>query len=66
MYRYFFTLLLALCISLPVTAQKKKKKDKKEESKEWSVANPGESFKYTPHSFTTDEGTWMNLDVSPD
>ncbi len=66
MYRYFFTLLLAVCISLPATSQRKKKKDKKEESKEWNVAAPGESFNYTPHSFTTDEGTWMNLDVSPD
>ena len=66
MYRYFFTLLLAVCISLSLSAQRKKKKEKKEETKEWKVSAPGESFKYTPHSFTTDEGTWMNLDVSPD
>ena len=32
---------------------------------EWDVTDPplGET---TPVSFTTDEGTWMNLDVSPD
>lgn len=32
---------------------------------EWDVSSPdlGET---TPLSFTTDEGTWMNLDVSPD
>src|SRR5690606_38826247 len=29
-------------------------------------ANPGHSFKYNKHKYTTDEGTWMNLDVSPD
>ncbi|MBY5958455.1 amidohydrolase family protein [Membranicola marinus] len=32
----------------------------------WDVSNPGEEFQYKPHNFTTDEGTWMNLDVSPD
>ncbi len=35
-----------------------------EEQKEWDVSNPG-----GPHqdvTFTTDEGTWMNVDVSPD
>lgn len=37
-----------------------------QEDKKWDVANPGHGFKYNAHSFTTDEGTWMNLDVSPD
>ena len=32
----------------------------------WDVNNPGKEFKYKTHRFTTDEGTWMNLDVSPD
>ncbi len=32
----------------------------------WDVTNPGADFNYTNHSFTTSEGTWMNLDVSPD
>ncbi len=27
---------------------------------------PGKDFNYKTHSFTTNEGTWMNLDVSPD
>ena len=36
-----------------------------EESK-WNVAKPGEGFNYKTHSFTTSEGTWMNLDLSPD
>lgn len=39
-----------------------------EEVKEakWDVAKPGESFNYKTHNFSTSEGTWMNLDVSPD
>ena len=37
-----------------------------QETTKWDVANPGHSFKYNKHKFTTDEGTWMNLDVSPD
>lgn len=59
--------LIGLLLAAPVSAQKKKKKkDKKEDSKEWSVAAPGADFNYHPVNFTTDEGTWMNLDVSPD
>ena len=35
------------------------------QDKKWDVANPaGEPFKEV--SFTTNEGTWMDLDVSPD
>ena len=37
-----------------------------EDKKKWDVNDPGADFKYTTHSFTTDQGTWMNLDVSPD
>ena len=39
--------------------------DKKEPAK-WDVNNPPGDFNYRDISFTTDEGTWMNLDVSPD
>ncbi len=57
--------LLAIACTLSLHAQKKKnKKDKKEDK--WSVATPGDDFNYKTHSFTTNEGTWMNLDVSPD
>lgn len=49
-------LLLSLaCITLQVSAQKDKK---------WDVNNPPGDFKEV--DFTTTEGTWMNLDVSPD
>jgi len=32
----------------------------------WNVADPEGSWTYNTAKFTTDEGTWMNLDVSPD
>ena len=61
------TLLLGVFIFSPTLAQKRKnKKKEKEESTSWDVAAPGDDFNYKTHSFTTDEGTWMNLDVSPD
>ncbi|MBE16112.1 MAG: amidohydrolase [Cytophagaceae bacterium] len=63
-------ILLALCligILMPIHAQRSNKKKKKVDQKEtWDVAAPGKAFKYKTHSFTTNEGTWMNLDVSPD
>ena len=66
MYRTLFAAFLGFALIFPAAAQRKKKKSKDEEKKEWKVAAPGDDFGYTPHSFTTDEGTWMNLDVSPD
>lgn len=69
MTKRFLVACIALVLAFPATAQKKKKKSKKdkdEKEAKWDVANPGDSFNYKPHSFTTDEGTWMNLDVSPD
>lgn len=32
----------------------------------WDVANPAGQFNYKDVPLSTDEGTWMNLDVSPD
>lgn len=61
-----FPFLLCLLISVSFYAQKKNKKDKEKEESKWEVANPGKDFNYKTHSFTTNEGTWMNLDVSPD
>ena len=48
-------ILLVTCLSI---AQK--------ENTTWDVNKPGENFNYTTHKFTTTQGTWMNLDVSPD
>ena len=39
---------------------------KEEKSKEWNVNNPHETWLYNTFQLETDEGTWMNLDVSPD
>ncbi len=50
---------LLILLSISLFAQKDKEEEK------WDVSNPGKSFNYKPHSFTTTEGTWMNLDVSP-
>lgn len=52
--------LLVLIASTSLFSQ-----DKKDDSK-WDVTNPKGDFNFKEHLFTTDEGTWMNLDVSPD
>ena len=61
-----FPFIICLVISTAIYGQKKNKKDKEKEEPKWEVANPGQDFNYKTHSFTTNEGTWMNLDVSPD
>ncbi|MCZ4318458.1 amidohydrolase family protein [Aequorivita viscosa] len=59
-----FSLLVCIIFSTAFYAQKKA--DKTKEELKWDVANPGKDFNYKTHTFTTNEGTWMNLDVSPD
>ncbi|MEO0528473.1 MAG: amidohydrolase family protein [Bacteroidota bacterium] len=54
-----------LCIGI-FSVQLSYAQEKKKEDKKWDVANPEGEFNYQEHQFTTDEGTWMNLDVSPD
>ena len=54
-------LVLALCgCSLLGAAKDKNGKDKKK----WDVNDPGGPYKEV--AFTVTEGTWMNLDISPD
>jgi len=48
-------LIVTLLVQMSVQSQDKPK---------WDVNNP--PGKYTEVSFTIDEGTWMNIDVSPD
>ncbi|WP_339713668.1 amidohydrolase family protein [uncultured Kriegella sp.] len=55
-----------LLIALQLSAQDDKKDSKDTTGGKWDVANPQGDFNYKDHTFTTDEGTWMNLDVSPD
>lgn len=50
-----------LSIILSSNAQEKKEKDKE---KKWDVSNPDGPYKEV--SFTVNEGTWMNVDISPD
>ena len=58
MYKFFLPLLLILNVSFHSNAQSKSEVHK------WDVNNPlGE---YKEISFTVNEGTWMNLDLSPD
>ncbi|MFN3938932.1 MAG: TolB family protein, partial [Chitinophagales bacterium] len=48
-------LAIAFCVSMSLLAQ---------ETDKWNVSNPVEPF--IEVTIETDEGTWMNLDVSPD
>ncbi|HTD93788.1 MAG TPA: amidohydrolase family protein [Chitinophagaceae bacterium] len=56
-YRYCLTITAALLLQFALPAQEKK-------DKKWDVSNPEGPFKEV--SFTVNEGTWMNLDLSPD
>ena len=37
-----------------------------QEETDWNVSEPNGDWEFDRVNFTTDEGTWMNLDVSPD
>lgn len=37
-----------------------------QDDKKWDVSNPEGDWGFEELKFTTEEGTWMNLDVSPD
>ncbi|QTD38879.1 PD40 domain-containing protein [Polaribacter batillariae] len=50
--------ILLFVISSALIAQEKPAK--------WDVNNPHENWLYNTFTLNTDEGTWMNLDVSPD
>jgi imidazolonepropionase-like amidohydrolase/Tol biopolymer transport system component len=41
-------------------------KKEKEKEKKWDVSNPPAGGPYKDVSFTVNEGTWMNVDISPD
>jgi len=55
-FKLFLTLLLSF--SLLTFAQEKDKK--------WDVSNPEGDWNFKEIPLSTNEGTWMNLDVSPD
>ena len=54
-------LLLLVSISIQLNSQKKEVKPAS-----WDVNNPHESWLYNTFELNTSEGTWMNLDISPD
>ncbi|SHH28094.1 Imidazolonepropionase [Chryseolinea serpens] len=56
--KIWFTLLVLLGGCLPLWAQDKDKK--------WDVATPPAAAHTKEIKLTTDEGTWLNVDVSPD
>lgn len=60
---FFFLVFSANLFAQPKETVKDTIK-KKTEDKKWDVNNPPGTFKEV--EFTTNEGTWMNLDVSPD
>ncbi len=60
MYRnLIINILLGAFSLLSIRAQEKEKPT-------WDISNPNGTFNYKDHALSTDEGTWMNLDVSPD
>jgi len=58
MKRFYLLTALILFSTLNLTAQDKDKK--------WDVSNPEGDWNFKEVSLNTDEGTWMNVDVSPD
>lgn len=62
--KIFFLPIIFIGFLLLTAAQKDKQDNGKKDKNKWDVANPPGTFKEV--EFTTNEGTWMNLDVSPD
>jgi Tol biopolymer transport system component len=58
MYRTLCYSFLIVCTALNIQAQEK--------SDKWDVSEPQGDWNWKEVEFTTNEGTWMNLDVSPD
>jgi imidazolonepropionase-like amidohydrolase/Tol biopolymer transport system component len=60
--RKFFIIFTLISFSVSTFSQK----EKTTKSKKWDVNNPHKDWSYKTFNLNTDEGTWMNLDVSPD
>ncbi len=57
MPKIYLSLLASFALSLAFAQEKEPK---------WDVANPTGNWEFQEHTFSTTEGTWMNLDISPD
>ena len=60
--RKFFIIFALISFSVSTFSQK----EKTTKSKKWDVNNPHKDWNYKTFNLNTDEGTWMNLDISPD
>ena len=60
--RNFFIIFALISFSNLTFSQK----EKTIKSKKWDVNNPHKDWNYKNFNLKTDEGTWMNLDISPD
>ena len=60
--RKFFIIFALISFSVSTFSQK----EKTTKSKKWDVNNPHKDWSYKTFNLNTDEGTWMNLDISPD
>ena len=61
MNRISIILSLLIFISFNSLAQEKEEKEQP-----WDVSNPNGNWDFKELNISTNEGTWMNLDVSPD
>jgi len=59
-----FKLITILFLSLSINSFSQEKDKEKEKS--WDVSNPEGNWDFKELKLSTNEGTWMNLDVSPD
>lgn len=62
--KLFTVFTFVTAITFAQNDKSKEKGDDKGKEKKWDVSNPPGT--YRDAEFTTTEGTWMNLDVSPD
>ncbi|AXT20590.1 amidohydrolase [Flavobacteriaceae bacterium AU392] len=60
MYRIKLVILFLFIIQFNINAQDKTEK------KSWDVSNPEGDWNFKDLKLSTNQGTWMNLDVSPD
>ena len=60
--RKILSLVFVFTFTLTTFSQKKSTK----KSAKWNVNNPHKDWKYNTFNLNINEGTWMNLDVSPD
>ncbi len=60
----YFKLITILILTLSINSYSQEKDKEKEKS--WDVSNPEGDWGFKELKLSTNEGTWMNLDVSPD